>query len=161
MPQIIKTPFGAVKVEMDGEMLCRVVLLAQIEPSDVQDASEAEKKLVNKVHEYCQDPRTAWTVKTQEEGTEFQKRVWAAIREIPFGETKTYQQLAEQLGSSPRAVGTACGKNPLPLLTPCHRVVSKSGLGGFSGQTEGAMLRIKEWLLANEAKFKRGISQVA
>lgn len=81
-------------------------------------------------------------------GTEFQKRVWRAMSKIKDGQTKTYQQLAQTLKSSPRAVGTACGANPIPLLIPCHRVVrADGGLGGYSGgegvETKAFLLRLE------------------
>ena len=67
-------------------------------------------------------------------GTEFQRRVWAALQKIPFGKTRTYAQVAAAIGNpqSARAVGHACGANPIPVLVPCHRVLAKGGLGGFS-----------------------------
>ncbi|MEO0034900.1 MAG: hypothetical protein RLZZ501_923 [Pseudomonadota bacterium] len=68
-------------------------------------------------------------------GTPFQRRVWATLAEIPFGQTRSYGDLARELGSGPRAVGGACGRNPIPLLIPCHRVLTADGhLGGYSGQ---------------------------
>ena len=68
------------------------------------------------------------------EGTAFQKRVWAALRKIPYGETRTYGELAEQLGSSARAVGHAVGQNPISILIPCHRVIGADGsLTGYAG----------------------------
>jgi methylated-DNA-[protein]-cysteine S-methyltransferase len=67
-------------------------------------------------------------------GSEFQRRVWQVMIDIPPGETVTYGDVARQLGSAPRAVGGACGANPIPILIPCHRVVgSNGGLGGYSG----------------------------
>jgi methylated-DNA-[protein]-cysteine S-methyltransferase len=67
-------------------------------------------------------------------GSEFQRRVWQAMTEIPPGKTLTYGDVAKQLGSAPRAVGGACGANPIPILIPCHRIVgSNGGLGGYSG----------------------------
>jgi O-6-methylguanine DNA methyltransferase len=69
-------------------------------------------------------------------GSDFQKKVWAAMREIPFGETVSYQELATRIGNPQacRAVGGACGANPIPVLIPCHRVLAANrGLGGFSG----------------------------
>ncbi|MFN3076783.1 MAG: methylated-DNA--[protein]-cysteine S-methyltransferase [Alphaproteobacteria bacterium] len=78
-------------------------------------------------------------------GTEFQRRVWAALRAIPHGQIRTYGALAAELGTSARAVGSACGRNPIPILIPCHRVVACSGgLGGYSG-AEG--LTTKRFLL--------------
>ncbi|MFA9462269.1 methylated-DNA--[protein]-cysteine S-methyltransferase [Thiohalorhabdus sp. Cl-TMA] len=83
--------------------------------------------------------------------TSFQWRVWWAMRRIPPGSTVTYGELARWLGSSPRAVGNAAGANPWPLIVPCHRVVSRNGLGGYMrGSAGGEGLRIKRWLLAWE-----------
>jgi O-6-methylguanine DNA methyltransferase len=69
-------------------------------------------------------------------GTQFQQKVWKALRRIPFGETRTYGQIAAEVGKAgaPRAVGQACGRNPIPILVPCHRVVGSNGKpGGYSG----------------------------
>ena len=82
-------------------------------------------------------------------GTPYQQKVWQAIAEIPNGEVMTYQDIARKIGSHPRAVGGACGKNPLALVVPCHRVVAKGGLGGFSSGEENAE-EIKRWLLHHE-----------
>lgn len=83
-------------------------------------------------------------------GTEFQKRVWRALCAIPPGTTKTYGELAKQLNTSPRAIGNACRKNPLPIIIPCHRVVAKNSLGGYAGARIGNLLEIKKWLLRYE-----------
>ena len=66
-------------------------------------------------------------------GSPFETRVWAAMRAIPYGETRCYGDLASAIGSAPRAVGGACGRNPIPIVIPCHRVLAKAGLGGYSG----------------------------
>ena len=80
-------------------------------------------------------------------GSAFDQRVWAAMRAIPFGETRTYGDLAHATDSAPRAVGGACGRNPIPIIVPCHRVLARGGLGGYSG---GAGLPTKTQLLALE-----------
>ena len=67
------------------------------------------------------------------QGSAHERRVWAAMRQIPYGETRSYSDLAHDVGSGPRAVGHACGKNPIPIVIPCHRVLAKGGLGGYSG----------------------------
>ena len=68
-------------------------------------------------------------------GTAFQKKVWQALQQIPFGQVLRYGEMADKLSSGPRAIGGACGKNPLPVLIPCHRVIAADGsLGGYSGQ---------------------------
>jgi methylated-DNA-[protein]-cysteine S-methyltransferase len=81
------------------------------------------------------------------QGSQFEMRVWRAMREIPAGATASYGAIAREIGSAPRAVGRACGTNPIPILIPCHRVVGRAGLGGYSG--EGG-LATKRALLALE-----------
>jgi methylated-DNA-[protein]-cysteine S-methyltransferase len=81
-------------------------------------------------------------------GTTFQQKVWALTRRIPFGETRSYGALAGDLESAPRAIGGACGRNPIAIIVPCHRVVAAGGsLGGFSG---GNGEETKRWLLHHE-----------
>ena len=80
-------------------------------------------------------------------GSPFNQRVWAAMREIPHGQTRSYGELAMEIGSAPRAVGRACGHNPIPIVIPCHRVLGRNGLGGYSG---GAGLPTKRRLLELE-----------
>lgn len=80
--------------------------------------------------------------------TPFQQRVRAAMLAIPFGETRSYGELAKSMGGAPRAIGQACGRNPIPIIVPCHRVIAAGGrLGGFSG---GDGLPTKRRLLAHE-----------
>lgn len=83
-------------------------------------------------------------------GTPYRQRLWAAMRTIPIGATRTYGQIAATLGGSARSVGMACATNRLPLIIPCHRVVAASGLGGYSG---GEGLATKRHLLALEARM--------
>jgi methylated-DNA-[protein]-cysteine S-methyltransferase len=82
-------------------------------------------------------------------GTVFQQSVWAALRGIQFGEKRSYAEIARKLDTAPRAVGMACGANPIPILIPCHRVVATGGLGGYSGADGPATKRA---LLALEAR---------
>jgi len=86
-------------------------------------------------------------------GTPFQQRVWDQLNKIPFGQTRTYGEIAKVLDSHPRAVGGACRANPLVVLVPCHRVVAANGLGGFSGEAEGHWPSVKTWLLKHEEKL--------
>jgi methylated-DNA-[protein]-cysteine S-methyltransferase len=80
-------------------------------------------------------------------GSPFDQRVWAAMRQIPHGQTRSYGELAMEVGSAPRAIGGACGRNPIPIVIPCHRVLARNGLGGYSG---GSGLATKRALLALE-----------
>lgn len=86
------------------------------------------------------------------EATEFERAVWSAIADIPFGSTVTYGAVAAAIGrpGSARAVGAACGRNPVPLLVPCHRVVGADGPGGYAGGVE-----LKRRLLASEVRSEK------
>ncbi len=93
-------------------------------------------------------------IQTNTDGTPFQQEVWQGLRNIPAGQTASYQQLAQNIGkeNGQRAVGTANGHNPIPLIIPCHRVINSNGkLGGYSG----ALWR-KEWLLKHEGVVLAG-----
>lgn len=85
-------------------------------------------------------------------GTVFQQKVWRCLQKIPYGKTRTYQQVAKAIGSpgAARAVGSACAKNPYLILVPCHRVVTQKGLGGFA-----LGLPAKKWLLNHELSIKK------
>ncbi|WP_240796835.1 methylated-DNA--[protein]-cysteine S-methyltransferase [Terasakiella sp. SH-1] len=85
-------------------------------------------------------------------GTDHQKKVWQKMIEIPFGQTRPYGEIAKELNSSAQAVGSACGKNPIPILIPCHRIVGSNGnMGGYSGgeglETKLQLLRMEEAIL--------------
>ena len=94
-------------------------------------------------------------IKLLKQGSDYRQKVWAELCKIPFGETLTYSALARKVNSSARAVGNACRDNPYPVIIPCHRVVSVSGMGGYCGQTEGDFMTIKYKLLAYEAAHKQ------
>ena len=85
-------------------------------------------------------------------GTPFQQRVWQGLRHIPFGQTRTYAQIATEIGSVPRAVGQASAANPIPIFIPCHRVLAATGIGGYSG---GDGLPTKRLLLNLEIRRRQ------
>ena len=96
-------------------------------------------------------PHWQFELPTKPAGTEHQRKVWASIQDIPAGETRTYGEVAKKIKSGARAVGTACGANPYPLIAPCHRVVSAQGIGGFMKENSPGLYRqIKIWLLKHE-----------
>jgi methylated-DNA-[protein]-cysteine S-methyltransferase len=80
-------------------------------------------------------------------GSDFEQRVWAAMQDIPYGKTRCYGDLANATGSAARAVGRACGRNPIPIVIPCHRVLGKGWMGGYSGdgglKTKTALLTLE------------------
>ena len=85
-------------------------------------------------------------------GSAFERSVWAAMQDIPYGETRSYGDLAVATRSAPRAVGRACGRNPIPIIIPCHRVLGKGWMGGYSGS---GGLKTKEVLLTLEGALSR------
>lgn len=97
---------------------------------------------------YFQGKLQAFDLPLAPMGTPFQQKVWQALARIPFGATRSYGELASELGTAPRALGGACGRNPLPILIPCHRVLaSNRSLGGYSGMdgidTKRFLLRLE------------------
>jgi len=108
------------------------------------------KQLAHELAVYFKKPTHQFDVPLRLHGTAFQRRVWREMQRIPVGETRSYGEVAKRLNSSPRAVGNACRANPVPIIIPCHRIVSKSGLGGYGGQTAGRNVKIKQWLLQHE-----------
>lgn len=142
-------PFGALGVRVEAGALTRLEFLATAAP-----AFAGRQPLIEKVHgqlqAYLADPHFVFDLPLQLAGTPFRQRVWQALREIPVGETRTYGELARQLRSSPRAVGQALGDNPVPIVVPCHRVVSSAGIGGFNHHAAGAAIEVKRWLLRHE-----------
>lgn len=124
----------------------RVPLGSMTENPDHPVLIEAKRQLAA----YFAGERTGFTVPLDFQGSAFQKKVWAALLAIPFGETRSYGEIARQIGhpSASRAVGAANGRNPISIIAPCHRVVGAGGrLTGFAGG-----LAAKAWLLALEGR---------
>lgn len=113
-------------------------------------STELAQKLQTELNLYLSNPAHLFNFPHAPQGTAFQQRVWEQISAIACGQTASYKTLAERLRSAPRAVGQACAANPLPLVVPCHRVVSSSGLGGFAHATEGWLIATKRWLIEHE-----------
>jgi methylated-DNA-[protein]-cysteine S-methyltransferase len=111
-------------------------------------AEKAEKQL----ERYREDPDTVFDLPLLVEGSPLQRSVWNAMCAIPRGRTRTYGELARELGADPRAIGQCCGDNRLPIVIPCHRVVAADGIGGFSHTSEGYLIEVKRWLLAHEIR---------
>ena len=103
------------------------------------------RRAVQQLEDYFAGDLTEFTVPIRLRCSEFQQSVCAAMTAIPFGETRTYGDLADQLGVPAQAIGQACGGNPLPIIIPCHRVLGANSLGGFSGdggiETKVTLLR--------------------
>jgi methylated-DNA-[protein]-cysteine S-methyltransferase len=119
--------------------------------SSISPKTSLAERAARQLERYREDPDARFDLPLLIEGTAFQRRLWAALCEIPRGKTLTYGALAELLGAEARAVGQACGDNRLPVVIPCHRVVAANGIGGFAHATGGYLLEAKRWLLMHEA----------
>jgi len=147
MPQLcFSTPLGEITVtEEDGALVSldwgQGAILA---------SSPLLEKAKEQIQSYFTGQRRTFDLPLRPFGTPFQNAVWREISAIPFGQTQTYGVIAARLQTSPRAVGGACGRNPLPLVIPCHRVLATDGgLGGYSG--DGGV-ETKRWLLRHEQR---------
>jgi len=113
------------------------------------------ERAARQLERYRDDPDTKFDLPVVVEGSPLQRAVWKAMCAIPRGRTRTYGDLARELGvahlADPRAIGQACGDNRLPIVIPCHRIVAADGLGGFGHSTGGYLLEVKRWLLMHEA----------
>jgi methylated-DNA-[protein]-cysteine S-methyltransferase len=148
---IINAPFGQLKLIAENEFLTGIeFLLAR--HTLTKPASPLLKETETQLAAYFKNPRHRFDLPTKLNGTAFQRRVWQTLCKIPAGAPLTYGQLAQELGTAPRPIGGACGANPIPIVVPCHRVVSASGLGGFMRTRYLGSLNVKSWLLAHEAR---------
>jgi methylated-DNA-[protein]-cysteine S-methyltransferase len=146
----LKTPAGKLAVTSQSGVISKT------DWDFTEDSTQPfQNELGQQLYRFVLNLQEPIELKLLKQGTQFRNKVWAELCRIPFGETISYSALARKIGSAPRAVGNACRDNPFPLLIPCHRVVSMSGLGGYNGATEGDFIQIKRQLLAFEAKHKQ------
>lgn len=146
----IKTPFAHLGLRVVDSRLAAIDFIEaedEIKPADAVAAA-----ICDRIRRFLDDPLTCNCrgIPCAVTGTPFQNRVWNELSTIPAGEVVTYGALANKLGTSARAVGNACRSNPVPVVVPCHRVVSAAGRGGYAGHTGGDMIRFKTWLLEHE-----------
>lgn len=151
---IIAAPFGflGILTEMvEGSLMLSRIDYLPANTALISPQNQLAKEVARQCKAYFQDPHWQFDLPTKPVGTEHQRKVWASIQDIPAGQTRTYGELAKKIQSGPRAVGTACGANPYPLIAPCHRVVSAQGIGGFMKENSPGLYRqIKLWLLRHE-----------
>jgi methylated-DNA-[protein]-cysteine S-methyltransferase len=148
----VETPLGLVEIEAATSGVTRVRIGARGKPREVGEggALALAQQTAREIVGYLDGRLRQFTVPITADGTTFQKAVWSELLSMPYGTRQTYGQLAAKLGRprAARAVGAACGANPVPILVPCHRVVGAEGsLGGF-----GAGVRVKQSLLDVESR---------
>jgi len=148
---IIHLPFGAMGIGTAGAVVTEMYYLPAGTPELAPRDALAEQA-AQQLQAYCKDPGFRFDLPLALRGSEFQRRVWQTLRDIPCGQVRTYGELARHLDSVARAVGQACRSNPFPPLVPCHRVMAANSLGGFAGSDDqnGFTLGVKRWLLAHE-----------
>tara|TARA_R110000868_G_scaffold5358_2_gene32644 strand:+ start:384 stop:860 length:477 start_codon:yes stop_codon:yes gene_type:complete len=148
----MNTPLGVAKITGGSEGLSSIIVLDFEEPlTDV--IPESLEDAVYQLNEYFEGIRTKFQLDLNPEGTEFQKKVWLELQNIPYGRTTSYMELSKLIGDPKaiRAVGSANGRNPLWIVIPCHRVIGSDGsLTGYAGG-----LHRKKWLLEHESPHKQ------
>ena len=156
---IIESPICPILLAGDEEGIKHVLFLKgkrKIDtPADWIEDKEFFTEAVRQLEAYFSGRRKSFSLKLAPEGTEFQKSVWKALCKIPYGETRTYKDIAESIGNPKayRAVGTANNRNPIAIIVPCHRVIGVNGK--LTGYASG--LDVKEYLLKLEEKeFEEG-----
>jgi methylated-DNA-[protein]-cysteine S-methyltransferase len=146
----MRAPFAVLGIRTGRGMVTGIEYLPRSERVQAPTDALAERAC-RQIERYFADPQFRFSLPLVAAGTLFRRRVWDTLAQIPVGESRTYGELARQLHTAPRAVGGACGANPIALVIPCHRVVGTQGsLGGFMGVTEGEPIAIKRWLLSHE-----------
>lgn len=138
------SPTGLIKYTIDNNALTSLLFIK--EQLEAPSKNTPLSNLINlQLDEYFKGKRKNFDIKINSKGTNFQKKVWDEISKVPYGKTKSYGELAQNLGNKKlsQVVGFACGKNPILIIVPCHRIVSKNGnLTGYS-----AGIEIKKYLL--------------
>lgn len=149
---IIDSPLGFTKIIGDIDGIASVTVLNSEEK--ITDVIPVElEDCVIQLNEYFEGTRKQFNLKLNPQGTDFQKKVWNELNQIPYGKTISYLQLSKQLGDvkAIRAVANANGKNPHWIIVPCHRVIGSDGsLTGYAGG-----LHRKKWLLEHESPYKQ------
>ena len=144
------TPFAVLAIVTDGAVVTGVRYLPRQTAAKVPHDRAAERAC-REIERYLDDPEHVFQLPYRLEGTAFQRCVWREIEKLFPIKTITYGDLARRICSAARAVGGACGTNPVPLFVPCHRVLAAGGLlGGFMGGKDDFPLSVKRWLLRHE-----------
>lgn len=147
----LSAPFGLIGIRCDKDALIGIDFLPADDKPQRATSPFAES-VCEQLRCYFENPDAQFSIPLSLTATQHQQKVWQAMLNIPRGGTRTYGELAAELNSSAQAVGQACGANPVPIVMPCHRVVSKACLGGFMKSTGETQLDIKRWLLAHEQR---------
>jgi methylated-DNA-[protein]-cysteine S-methyltransferase len=146
----LATPFAVLGIRTSHARVTGIEYLP-LQTAELAPQDETAHEAVQQLERYLDDPQFRFTLPLAPAGTPFRRTVWDVLSQIPVGESRTYGEIARIVHSAPRAVGGACGANPIALVIPCHRVIAGTGkLGGFMNATAGDPIAIKHWLLRHE-----------
>ncbi|MDA0181547.1 methylated-DNA--[protein]-cysteine S-methyltransferase [Solirubrobacter phytolaccae] len=153
---LLQSPIGPLHVTVDeGGLTALYTAEHRLYAATEAPRDETFGAVREQLDEYFAGTRQTFELPLHERGTPFERAVWARLRTIPFGETATYGEIARELGSAPRAVGRANGRNAISIIVPCHRVVGTNGsLTGYAGG-----LPTKQQLLRHESLFAGRLSE--
>ena len=146
-----RSPIGWIEIRSNGKEIIALSFVAK--PRQSVPKNPLFRKALREIGEYFNGRRERFTFKSSAQGTRFQKKVWAQLQKIGFGETVSYQEIALRIGQpkAVRAAASAIGRNPAAIVVPCHRVIASSGaVGGYAGG-----VRRKRWLLEHEKEPKK------
>lgn len=151
---VISAPFGCLSAKtelVDGSLMISKIDYLPLNTALSPPSNELAKEFLKQCDQYFSNAAFLFDLPLKPAGTVHQQKVWRVAQGIEVGNTITYGEIAKMIHSGPRAVGTACGANPYPLVTPCHRVISAQGLGGFMKEdSPGFYRQVKLWLLKHE-----------
>jgi methylated-DNA-[protein]-cysteine S-methyltransferase len=148
----LRAPFATLGIETDATHVTGIRFLAPDTPARAPRKDTIAFLACVQIQSYLEDSTFEFDLPLKLAGTHHRLAVWEAMQRIPAGGTRTYGDLAQELKSSARAIGGACGANPIPLVVPCHRVIAANRrIGGFMGaRADGFELSVKRWLLGHE-----------
>lgn len=146
---IITSPVGKLGIVVVDDKLVEIKFLSSTVQLSVGKGF-IEREVFSQIKQYFHNPKLRFKLPIKLVGTLLQQKIWRAIQKIPCGKTITYSELAHRLNTSPRVIGNACRRNPIPIIIPCHRVVAVAGLGGYCGSISGSAIKNKKWLLQHE-----------
>ena len=155
--KIFNSKIGNIVIVEKNQSIIELKVIKEKNIDIIESDTPLLKKASEQINEYFSGKRETFDLPLNPEGTEFMKKVWKQLLNIPYGETKTYKQIATEIGNekAARAVGMANNKNPIPIIIPCHRVIgSNKKLVGYA-----LGLDVKEKLLKLEAKYKEGVKK--
>lgn len=150
---VITTPVAKLGIKTHDELLVGLSIV-QADAKNIHPHTPLTKLVAEQLQAYFDKKLKIFSLPLGGMGTSFQKKVWDSLSQMECGTTKTYAELAAELETGPRAIGNACRRNPVVIIVPCHRIVAKNDLGGYSGSKATHWLDIKNWLLHHEQFFQ-------